>query len=196
MFVDFQPQMFFATASEQRELIMNSVLGLARATTVFDVPVVLSSVSADGFAGPVMAELVDQLAKAENIDRTTMDAWEDERVVAAVKKTGRSKIVIAGLWTEVCVVMPVLCALDQGYEVYVVADACGGVTRQAHEHAMERMRAAGAMPVTWLQVMLELQRDWARTDTYSGVMDVVKAHGGAYGQGVVYADRFVGAQSG
>ncbi|MFF4425531.1 hydrolase [Streptomyces sp. NPDC001549] len=191
LFVDHQPQMFFGAASTDRVAVINATVGLAKAARVFDVPVVLSTVAAESFSGPILPQLREVFPKHEVIDRTSMNAWEDEALVEAVKATGRHKIVLCGLWTEVCLVLPALSALNQGYEVYVVADASAGVTPAAHEHALQRMTAAGAVPVTWLQVLLELQRDWARTETYAATTDVVKEHGGAYGLGVVYAHSMI-----
>ncbi|MFJ6851837.1 hydrolase [Streptomyces sp. NPDC091271] len=191
LFVDHQPQMFFGAASSDRAGVINSTVGLAKAATVFDVPVVLSTVAAESFSGPILPQLREVFPKHEIVDRTTMNAWEDPALVEAVKATGRSKIILSGLWTEVCLVLPALSALGQGYEVYVVADASAGVTPEAHEHAMQRMTAAGAIPVTWLQVLLELQRDWARGETYAQTLNVVKEHGGAYGMGVVYAQSMI-----
>ncbi|MFI9610475.1 hydrolase [Streptomyces sp. NPDC052023] len=195
LFVDHQPQMFFGAGSGDRTAIINATVGLAKAAKVFDVPVVLSTVAAESFSGPIMPQLPDVLPEQKIIDRTTMNAWEDVAFVDAVKATGREKLVIAGLWTEVCVVLPVLSALAQGYEVYVVTDASGGVSPQAHEHAIQRMVQAGAVPVTWVQVLLELQRDWARGETYEAVTGVVMENGGAYGLGIVYAQTVIGAHA-
>ncbi|WP_338703876.1 hydrolase [Streptomyces sp. Q6] len=195
LFVDHQPQMFFAAGSADRSSVINATVGLAKAAKVFGVPVVLSTVAAESFSGPLMPQLTDVHPDQKIIDRTSMNAWEDVPFVEAVKATGRKKLVIAGLWTEVCVVLPTLSALAQGYEVYVVTDASAGVSPQAHEHAVQRMIQAGAVPVTWVQVLLELQRDWARTETYVPVTDVVKEHAGAYGLGVVYAQAVIGAHA-
>ncbi|MFF8972752.1 hydrolase [Streptomyces sp. NPDC014995] len=195
LFVDHQPQMFFGTGSGDRTAIINSTVGLAKAAKAFDVPVVLSTVAAESFSGPILPQLADVFPEQKIIDRTTMNAWEDLAFVEAVKATGREKLVIAGLWTEVCVVLPALSALAQGYEVYVVTDASGGVTPQAHEHAIQRMLRGGAIPVTWVQVLLELQRDWARTETYAATTGVVTEHGGAYGLGIVYAQAVIGAHA-
>ncbi|MFD0149427.1 hydrolase [Streptomyces sp. NPDC055721] len=195
LFVDHQPQMFFGTGSGDRTAIINSTVGLAKAARVFDVPVVLSTVAAESFSGPILPQLADVFPEQKIVDRTSMNAWEDEAFVEAVKATGRKKLVIAGLWTEVCVVLPALSAIAQGYEVYVVTDASGGVSPQAHEHAVQRMIQGGAIPVTWVQVLLELQRDWARTGTYVATTDVVKEHAGAYGLGVVYAQAMIGAHA-
>ncbi|MEU2618156.1 hydrolase [Streptomyces sp. NPDC007157] len=195
LFVDHQPQMFFGTGSGDRTSIINATVGLAKSAKAFNVPTVLTTVAAESFSGPILPQLAGVFPGQELIDRTTMNAWEDSRVVEAIKATGRRKLIISGLWTEVCIVLPVLSALGQGYEVYVVADASGGITPEAHEHAVQRMVSAGAVPVTWVQVLLELQRDWARTETYLPVMDIVKEHGGAYGLGVVYAQSVIGAHA-
>ncbi|WP_043628508.1 hydrolase [Nonomuraea candida] len=196
LFVDHQPQMFFGASSADRAGVINATVGLAKSARVFDVPVVLSSVAAESFSGPILPQLAELFPKHDVVDRTTMNAWEDPALVDAVRATGRGKIILSGLWTEVCVVLPALSALAQGYEVYVVADASAGVTPTAHEHAMQRMTAAGAVPVTWLQVLLELQRDWARGETYAPTLEVVKEHGGAYGMGVVYAQSMLGSHAG
>jgi nicotinamidase-related amidase len=196
VFVDHQPQMFFGVGSDDRQSIINATLGLAKGAKAFGIPIVLTTVAAESFSGHLLPALAEVFPKADIIDRTTMNAWEDERVVEAIKETGRRKIVLSGLWTEVCLVLPTLSALAQGYEVYIVADASGGVTRAAHEHALLRMVNAGAVPVTWIQVLLELQRDWARGDTYGPVTDIVKEHGGAYGLGLYYAGDFIGGHAG
>ncbi|MCB5164652.1 hydrolase [Streptomyces bambusae] len=195
LFVDHQPQMFFGTESGDRTAIINATVGLAKAARVFDVPVVLSTVAAESFSGPILPQLAAVHPDAEIIDRTTMNAWEDEAFVEAVKATGRTKLVIAGLWTEICVALPTLSAIAQGYEVYVVTDACGGVSPTAHDNAVQRMVQAGAIPMTWVQVLLELQRDWARGETYVATTDLVKEHAGAYGLGVVYAQAVIGAHA-
>ncbi|WP_310437499.1 hydrolase [Streptomyces sp. 3330] len=195
MFVDHQPQMFFGAGNGDRTAVINATVGLAKAAKVFDVPVVLTTVAAESFSGPLMPQLVEVFPGHEVLDRTTMNPWEEDSIVEAVKATGRKKIIIAGLWTEVCIVLPALSALGQGYEVYVVADASAGVTPQAHEHAIQRMISAGAVPVTWLQVLLELQRDWGREKTYGPVTDIVREHGGAYGLGLVYAEAIAGAHA-
>lgn len=193
LLVDHQPQMFFGVASGDRSEIINATVGLAKAAKIFNLPTVLTTVAAGTFSGPLLPDVANVFPDHEIIDRTTMNPWEDQRVVDAIKTTGRKKIVGAGLWTEVCLVLPALSAVNQGYEFHVVADACGGVTLQAHQLAIQRMSMAGVVPMTWLQVMLELQRDWARSDTYDQVMQVVETHGGAYGQGVLYAKQFIAA---
>ncbi|MFJ9624008.1 hydrolase [Streptomyces sp. NPDC101181] len=196
LFVDHQPQMFFGVGSDDRGSIMNATVGLAKAAKAFGVPTVLTTVAALSFAGNLLPSLQAVHPDQAPIDRTTMNAWEDQKVVDAVKATGRKKIVLSGLWTEVCLVLPALSALSQGYEVYVVTDASGGATTAAHEHAVTRMGRAGAVPVTWIQVLLELQRDWARGETYVPVTDIVKEHGGSYGLGLHYAGDFIGGHAG
>jgi nicotinamidase-related amidase len=196
LLIDHQSQMLFGIQSHDRALIINAVVGLAKAAKVFNVPTILSTVAAKAFSGPLFPELQAVLPEFEPIDRTNTNAWEDENFVAAVKRTGRSKLVMAALWTEVCLAYPALSALEEGYEVYAVADASGGVSKEAHETAMQRITQAGATPVTWEQVMYEWQRDWARVQTADGVREVVRQHCGAFGQGVIYAKAMFGAEEG
>lgn len=196
LFVDHQPQMFFGVGNADRQSIINATVGLGKAAKAFNVPTVLTTVAAKSFSGHLLPTLAEVFPGQEIFDRSTMNAWEDQAVVDAIKATGRTKIILSGLWTEVCLVLPALSALAQGYEVYVVADASGGVSAEAHNLALQRMAAAGAVPVTWVQVLLELQRDWARTETYVPVSEIVKAHGGAYGLGMHYAGDFLGGNAG
>ncbi|MFZ2446312.1 MAG: hydrolase [Syntrophobacteraceae bacterium] len=196
LLIDHQPQMAFATHSIDGQTLVNNVTGLAKSAKVFGVPTILTTVAAESFSGPLFPPVQAVFPNQRPIDRTTMNAWEDANVVAAVRKTGRKKLVIAALWTEVCLATAVLSALDDGFEVYIVADASGGVTREAHETAIQRMIQAGAVPMTWLQVLLEWQRDWARTETYDAVMGVAREHGGAYGLGINYAKAMFGAHEG
>jgi nicotinamidase-related amidase len=192
--IDHQPQMAFATRSIDIAELRNNVTGLAKAAAVFKVPTILTTVAATTFSGPIFPELQAVMPDQKPIDRTTMNTWEDQRVVDEVKKTGRKKVVMAALWTEVCLVEPVLSAIDQGYDVYIVTDASGGVSKEAHDMAVQRMIQAGAHPVTWLQYMLELQRDWARGETYAAVMKVAKEHAGGYGLGIIYASEMFHAK--
>jgi nicotinamidase-related amidase len=190
--IDYQPQMFFGVQSVDRQLLINNIVGLAKSAKIFKVPTILTTIAAESFSGPDLPEMEEVFPGIKPIDRTNMNAWEDKRVVDAVKKTGRGKLIMAGLWTEVCVAFPALSALADGYEVYVVADAIGGSTQAAHEFAMQRMVQAGIIPVTWLQVLLEYQRDWARAETYDATLDIVRKHAGAYGQGVLYVKTMLG----
>lgn len=190
--IDHQPQMAFGVQSIDRQSLINNVSGLALAAKIFNVPTVITSVAAKTFSGPIWKEITDVHPDVAIIDRTSMNSWEDDKFLAAVKAIGRKKLVIAALWTEVCLAFPALCALEDGYEVYAVSDASGGTSIEAHNMAMERMIQAGVKPVTWLQVALEFQRDWARGETYDAVMGLAKAHAGAYGLGVFYAKSMLG----
>lgn len=194
--IDHQPQMAFATRSIDVAELRNNVTGLAKSAKAFKVPTLLTTVAAKSFSGPLFPELQAVFPDQKPIDRTTMNAYEDDRVSNAIKKFGKKKVVMAALWTEVCGVQPVLSAIEDGYEVYFVTDASGGVNSEAHDLAVKRMAAAGAHPITWIQYMLELQRDWARGETYGPVMDIVKQHGGGYGLGVIYANDMFHAKEG
>src|SRR6184192_4407648 len=189
--IDLQPQMLFGVSNFDRQAIINNNVALAKAARVFDVPVVLSTVETKGFSGNMWPQIQAVFPKQTPIERTSMNSWDDENFVAAVKKSGRKKIVLSGLWTETCVALPTIQAIHDGYEIYVVEDCCGDVNQLSHDNAMKRVIHAGAKPVTSLQVMLEFQRDWAEKDTYDAVMDIVKTHYGAYGVGVEYAYTMV-----
>ena len=189
--IDLQPQMIFGVANFDRQTVINNNLLLSKAARVFGVPVVLSTVETQAFSGYMWPQIQAVFPGQPPIERSTMDSWDDPHFVAAVEKTGRKKIVLAGLWTETCVALPTIQMLSDGYEVYVVEDCCGDVTQLSHDNAMRRVFQAGAKPVTALSVMLEWQRDWAHKDTYDAVMDIVKTHCGAYGVGVEYAYTMV-----
>jgi nicotinamidase-related amidase len=191
--IDHQPQMLFGVSNSNfdRQSIINNTVALAKAARVFDLPVVLSTVESKSFSGNIWPQIKAVFPNQVPIERTSMDAWDDKNFVAAIEKSGRKKIVLAGLWTETCVTLPTIQAIHDNYEVYVVEDCCGDVSQLAHDNAMKRVVQAGAKPVTSLQVILEWQRDWAETDTYDAVMDIVKTHYGAYGVGVEYANTMV-----
>jgi nicotinamidase-related amidase len=186
LLIDYQPQMAFSTHSIPSQTLIDNSTGLAKAAKIFNVPTILTTVE-EHFAGPMFPTIKAVFPDQPVLERTSMNAWEDENVVEAVKATGRSKLVIAGLWTEVCLVNAVLSAVDQGYEVYFVVDASGGVTTEAHETAITRMVQGGGIPMTWLQFLLELQRDWARTESYPAVTELAKELSGAYGLGIFYS---------
>ncbi|MFD2611205.1 hydrolase [Paenibacillus gansuensis] len=196
MLIDHQPQMGFAVKSHSVELVRNNTEALAKSAKVFDVPTILTTVSAKSFSGSIFPEVQAVFPDQKPIDRTTMNPWEDKRVTDKVNSFGKSKIVMAGLWTEVCLVDPVLSALDQGFEVYFISDASGGVSEEAHNMAVERMIQAGAKPMTWMQYMLEMQRDWANQENYKEVLDIAKQHGGTYGLGAHYAEEMFGGSEG
>ncbi|MEZ4588494.1 MAG: isochorismatase family protein [Gemmatimonadales bacterium] len=189
--IDLQPQMLFGVANFDRQSVINNNLILSKAARTFEVPVVVSSVESKAFSGNVWPQILAVFPGVDPIERSTMNAWEDSSFRAAVERTGRKRIVVAGLWTETCVALPTIQAIHDGYEVFVVEDCCGDVSTLAHENAMKRVIQAGAKPVTALSVMLEWQRDWARKGTYDAVMDIVRQHCGAYGAGVEYAYTMV-----
>jgi nicotinamidase-related amidase len=194
IFIDHQPQMNFGVANIDRQTLVNNTLLLAKAAKIFKVPTVLTTVEAVSFSGYMLPQLLDLFPGLEPIERSSMNSWEDAKFVTAVEKTGRKKLVMAALWTEVCLAFPAITALEAGYEVYAVEDASGATSVTAHNAAMRRIEQAGAVPVTALQVLLEFQRDWARKETYNEVIAAVKEHCGAYGQGVEYAYTMVHKQ--
>ncbi|MEM9230150.1 MAG: hydrolase [Pseudomonadota bacterium] len=174
--IDYQPAMYQGIESHDRLSVFNNVQILAKGAKLFDLPTVISTVAKDSFSGPFMPEVTDLFPDHEVVDRTSINSWLDDNFRAAVKATGRKKIVLAGLWTEACVMFPTLDLLNEGYEVYIPADACGDVSPEAHERAMDRLVQAGAVPMNALQYVFELQQDWARGETYDGVMEILKAH--------------------
>jgi nicotinamidase-related amidase len=190
-FIDHQPQMLFGTSNFDRQSIINCAVALAKATRIFDVPVVLTTVETKSFSGNMWPQLKAIFPDQAPIERSSMNSWDDRNFVAAIEGTRKKKIVLAGLWTETCVALPTIQAIYDGYEIYVAEDCCGDVSQLAHDNAMRRVVQAGAKPVTALSVLLEWQRDWALKDTYDAVMDLVKHHFGAYGVGVEYAYTMV-----
>jgi nicotinamidase-related amidase len=194
--IDFQSQMAFATKSIDAVLLRNNAGLIARAAAGFKVPTVLTTVAEKSFSGPMFSEVTEPFPGQKLIDRTSMNTWEDANVVKALNGIGKDRVVFAGLWTSVCIVGPALSALQQGYEVYVVTDACGDVSTEAHERAVARIVQAGGCPMTSLQYLLELQRDWARTETYELTTGIAKTNGGAYGIGVTYAKTMFSAHEG
>lgn len=188
--IDHEPQMIFGVGSMDRQLLLNNVEALAKSAKVFNVPTILTTVEAEAFSGEILCQIRDVFPDIKPIDRTTMNSWEDANFQEAVKSTGRKKLIMAALWTEVCLAFPVLSALKENYEVYIVVDASAGTSKQAHKTAIKRMMQAGARPVTWMQVLLEFQRDWANEKTYHETLDIVNEHGGAYGVGIKYAKEF------
>lgn len=190
--IDHQSQMAFATKSIDAALLRTNVSLVGHAAKVFDVDTILTTVAAESFSGPIFSEITEAFPNHPVIDRTTMNTWEDGRITEQINKIGKNRLVLAGLWTGVCIVGPALSAIDQGFEVYFISDACGDVSTEAHERAVERMVQAGARPMTSIQYLLELQRDWARLQTYDAVMGVAKKYGGSYGIGITYAKTMLG----
>lgn len=188
LFIDQQPQMAFGVQSIDRQTLKNNVVALAKAAKVFKVPTIITTVETDGFSGNTYPELLAVFPDNDILERTSMNSWDDQNVRDALAATGRKKVVVSGLWTEVCNLSFALEAIRDGqYEIYMVADASGGTSIDAHKYAMDRMVQVGVIPVTWQQVLLEWQRDWARKATYDGTMAIVKEHSGAYGMGADYA---------
>ncbi|OYX14265.1 MAG: hydrolase [Rhizobiales bacterium 32-66-8] len=194
--IDFQSQMSFATRSIDAVTLRNNAALISQAAAGFKVPTILTTVAEKSFSGPMFSEITEAFPGQVLLDRTSMNTWEDAAVIARVNEIGKPRIVLAGLWTGVCIVGPALSALEQGFEVYVIADACGDVSDEAHDRAMDRMVQAGARPMTALQYLLELQRDWARTETYEMTTGIAKKFGGAYGLGIIYAKSMFGASEG
>ncbi len=183
LLIDHQPFQFSNTHSHEPTMIINNVVGLTKAAKVFNVPTILTTVTSER-GGHLIQGIQDVFPDQKPIDRTTLNTWEDRRVVEAVKATGRKQLIIAALWTDICLAYPVIHSLADGYDVFFVTDASGSVSREAHDMAVLRMVQAGAVPVTWIGVMSEWQRDWAREKTIAGVAEITIAHGG--GSGVAF----------
>ncbi|MEO0960053.1 MAG: hydrolase [Pseudomonadota bacterium] len=192
IFIDHQPQMAFGVASIDRQLLKNNVVALAKSAKLYGIPTTITTVETDSFSGHTYPELLAVFPEHPILERTSMNSWDDQKVRDALAENGRKKVVVSGLWTEVCNVTFALSAMLEGeYEIYMVADASGGTSMDAHNYAMDRMVQAGVVPMTWQQVLLEWQRDWAKRDTYDACMDIVREHSGAYGMGVDYAYTMV-----
>ncbi|MCW5630986.1 MAG: hydrolase [Rhodoferax sp.] len=194
--IDFQSQMAFATHSIDGASLRNNAGLVASAAAGFDASTILTTVAEKSFSGPMFDEVTAPFPGARLLDRTSMNCWEDAAVIARVNEIGKDRIVLAGLWTSVCIVGPALSALDQGFQVYVIADACGDVSQEAHDRAMDRMVQAGAQPMTALQYLLEMQRDWGRAETYEMTTGIARRLAGAYGLGITYAKTMFGAHEG
>ncbi|PHV28218.1 hydrolase [Janthinobacterium sp. BJB426] len=192
IFIDQQPQMAFGVQSMDRQALKNNTVGLAKAAKVFNIPTIITTVETESFSGHTYPELLDVFPGKDILERSSMNSWDDQKVRDALAANGKKKVVVSGLWTEVCNNSFALCAMLEGdYEIYMVADASGGTSKEAHDYAMQRMIQAGVVPVTWQQVLLEWQRDWAHKASYDAVMAIVREHSGAYGMGVDYAYTMV-----
>lgn len=185
--VDQQAGLAFGVGSEDRQTLLNNTIALARTAKVFALPIVASTSATKVYSGPMMPALQRVIPDVAAIDRRNMNAWEDDAVRAAITGMDRKRLLISGMLTEACVSFLALSAASEGYEVYVVGDACGGLTPQSHELALRRMQAEGIRMTSWLQVLLELQRDWTRRDTYDGARAIVEDFAGGYGIGLAYA---------
>ena len=193
--IDHQPFQFANLHSHEPTIVVNNVIGLAKSAKAFNVPTILTTVVEER-GGYLIKGLQDVFPEQKPIDRTFINTWEDPRVVEVVKKTGRKKLVLAALWTEICLAMPAIQAAGEGYEVYAVTDASGGVTREAHDMAVQRMVMAGITPITWMAVMAEWQRDWAREGTVPAVGEILAQHGGGSGVALAWELQLLGQKAG
>lgn len=192
IFIDHQPQMAFGVQSIDRQTLKNNVVALAKAAKLFDIPTTITTVETESFSGYTYPELLEVFPETELLERTSMNSWDDQKVRDALAANGRKKVIVSGLWTGICNLMFAFSAMeDAGYEIYMMADASGDTTVEAHDHAMQRMIQAGVVPMTTIQTMLEWQRDWANRENYDGLMDIIREHGGAYGMGIDYAYTMV-----
>lgn len=191
--IDYESQMAFATKSISISELRTNTAIISGASKIFGVETIVTTVAEESFSGPVFPEVEEFYPQVASnyIDRTSMNTWEDEAAYKAITGKGKKKLVLAGLWTGVCIVGPALSAITEGYDVYVITDACGDVSAEAHERAVQRMIQFGAKPITSVQYLLELQRDWARQETYKAVTDLMKRFGGAYGLGIQYSHRML-----
>ena len=191
--IDHQPFQLANVNSHEPTMVMNNVTALAKTAKAFNIPTILTTVN-EARGGLIFKTVQDVFPNQTTISRTFINAWEDKRVVDAVKKTGRKKVVIAALWSEMCLAMPGLQAMGEGYDVYVVTDASGGVSREAHDMAIRRLVAAGAQPITWLGMAGELQRDWARSERTEEVVQLFFAHAGAAGSVLAWEMQLLQAE--
>ena len=183
LLMDHQPFQFANLHSHEPQMVVNNVVGLAKGAKAFNVPTILTTINA-ATGGALLPSIQTVFPEQEPIDRTLINTWQDERVVDAIRATGRKHVVMAGLWTEICLAMPAIQAAGEGWDVTIVTDASGGVSREAHDVAVQRMIVAGANPMTWMAVLGEWQRDWARLGTVQAFAEVLLEHGG--GSGVAY----------
>jgi nicotinamidase-related amidase len=191
LFVDFQAGLGFGVESVSRQVLLNNAVALAKTATAFNVPVVSTTSASKVYSGPLLPQIQAALPSTVSIERRSMNAWEDDTVRNAVTSVGRKRLIVAGLLTEACVSFPVLSALADGVEVFVVGDTCGGLTPASHDLALKRMEKAGAQFTSWIQILLEFQRDWTRHDTYEAARSIVVQNGGGYGMGLAYAREMI-----
>lgn len=191
VFIDHQPQMLFGVANIERQQLVNNVVMLAKAAKEFGVPAVLTAVETESFSGYIWPQLIDVFPGVRPVERTSMNSWDDPGFREAIKTTRKKNIIITGLWTEVCVTWPALNMINEGYNVYIVEDACGATSQVAHEAAIRRCIQAGAVPMTTVATVLEFQRDWANREHYDALLAIFREHAGAYGSGIEYAYSMV-----
>jgi nicotinamidase-related amidase len=191
LLIDHQPFQLANVNSHEPTMVINNVTALAKTAKAYGIPTILTTVNEER-GGSIFKQLQAVFPDQKPINRTFINSWEDRRVVEAVKRTGRKKLVIAALWTEMCLAMPAIHAMGDGYDVYVVTDASGGVTVEAHDMAIRRLVAAGAQPITWVGLAGELQRDWARTEHLGEVAQVLIDHAGATGSVFLWETQLLG----
>jgi len=191
LLVDFQAGLGFGVESLPVQVVLNNAVALARTAAAFEIPVIASTSASRVYSGPFLPGLQEALPSVKPLERKSMNVWEDDAVRDAVVATKRTRLIVAGFLTEACVSFPALAALKDGFEVFVVADACGGLTPASHDYALRRLEQAGARLTSWIQVLLELQRDWTRHDTYEAARAIVAANGGGYGMGLAYAREMI-----
>ena len=193
--IDHQPYQFTNLNSHDPTMIVNNVVGLAKVAKVFNVPTILTTVLEER-GGYLIKGLQDVFPEQKPINRTFINTWEDPKVTDIVKKSGRKQLILAALYTEICLAMPAIQALGEGYDVFIVTDASGGVSLEAHDMAVRRMVQAGAVPITWMAVMAEWQRDWARAETAAGIASVVLEHGGGSGIALAWELQLLAGHAG
>jgi nicotinamidase-related amidase len=191
LFVDMQAGLGFGTESISRQVLLNNAVALARTAAAVSVPVVATTSASKVYSGPLFPQIQAVLPDLKAMERRSMNAWEDDAVRRAIEATGRKRILLAGLLTEACVSFPALSAIKDGYDVFVVGDSCGGLTPSSHDLALRRIEQAGGHLTSWIQVVLEFQRDWTRHDTYEAARAIVVENGGGYGMGLAYAREMI-----
>src|SRR5580693_7723212 len=192
LLIDHQPSQLANVNSHELTMVINNVTALAKTAKAYGVPTILTTINA-ARGGEIFRQIQAVFPDQKPIDRSFINSWEDQHVVEAVKKTGRKKLVIAALWSEMCLAMPAIHAMGDGYDVYVVTDASGGASPEAHDMAIRRLVAAGAQPITWLGLAGELQRDWARTERLGDVAQILFDHAGASGTVLAWEMQLLGA---
>jgi nicotinamidase-related amidase len=191
LFADMQAGLAFGVESMPRQTLLQNAIAVGQTAVTFKIPIVATTSASKVYSGPMFPALQAAISGTTPIERRNMNAWEDDNVRGAILATGRKRMLVAGIFTEACVSFPVLSALENGLEVYVIADACGGQSPTGHDMALRRMHAAGAKMTSWLQFLLEMQRDWTRHETYDGAAAIVKNNGGGYGIGLTYAKSMI-----
>ncbi|MFF3669403.1 hydrolase [Microtetraspora malaysiensis] len=194
LLIDHQGAQFAGLQSHDANLVINNVTALAKGAKLFGIPTILSTVVEDR-GGRIIRQIQEVFPEQKPIDRTTINTWEDPRVVQAVADTGRKDLIIAGLWTDICLAFPAIHALADGYRVFAVTDASGATSLEAHERGVQRMVQAGVIPTTTATVLGELQRDWAREETVPGIADIFLSHGGSFGAALAWEFQLLGADA-